>query len=95
MLLLRGRGGPADMAFNWLLVSKLISSGKSLSEISTRTGVSEWILKKDIIPVLKIWPEEKIKKLLFGLSDCERAIFKGKPSPWVACECALIESVLQ
>ena len=63
MLLLRGKGGPADLAFQWLLVKKLKQSGKSTSEIASRTGISEWILKKDVLPAVKVWPEEKIKKL--------------------------------
>lgn len=95
MLLLRGRGGPADLAFQWLLVKKLQKSGKSSSEISSRTGISEWILKKDVLPAIKNWEEQKIKKLLFDLSDCERGIFSGAPSPWTALECALINAVSQ
>jgi len=95
MLLLRGRGGPADLAFQWLLVKKLKKAGKSEKEIASRTGISEWILKKDVIPSAKKWPEEKIKKLLFDLSECERSIFLGAPSPWVACQCALISSTSQ
>lgn len=95
MLLLRGRGGPADLAFQWLLVKKLKTSGKTTTEISSRTGISEWILKQDIIPTIQNWSEQKIKKLLFDLSDCERSIFIGGPSPWIACETALLNSVSQ
>ena len=95
MLLLRGRGGPADLAYTWLLVKKLQASGKSLKEISSRTGISDWILKSDTFPTLKRWPEQKIKKLLFGLAECERSIFQGSPSPWTYCETVLLDSVRQ
>ena len=95
MLLLRGRGGPADLAFNWLLVKKLQKAQKSLGEISSRSGISEWILKKDYIPTLKNWEEKKIEKLLFDLSECDRGILLGCPSPWTACETVLLKAVLQ
>lgn len=95
MLLLRGRGGPADLAFNWLLVKKLQKARKSLAEISSRSGISEWILKKDYVPTLKNWEEKKIEKLLFDLSECDRGILLGCPSPWTACETVLLRSVLQ
>lgn len=94
MLLLRARGGPADLAYQWLHAGLLLQKGRSPSEIASVLGVPEWAVKKTILPAVKKWRLSSLKSLVRDLAYADRGLLRGIPSPWVACQSALIRGCL-
>jgi DNA polymerase III delta subunit len=90
MLLLRARGGPADLAMTWLQASILLERGVSVKEVASRIGVPEWATKRDVIPAVRRWGTSSLRALVRDLSRVERGVLQGSPSPWVSCESALL-----
>jgi DNA polymerase III delta subunit len=90
MLLLRARGGPADLALKWLRTAVLLESGASVEEIAMRTDTPEWATKRDLIPAAKRWGVSPLRNLVNALSRVDRGVLLGAPSPWVSCESALL-----
>jgi DNA polymerase III delta subunit len=90
MLLLRSRGGPADLAYQWLQVSILLKRGKTSAEIATLVGSPSWRVERSLIPAAKRWGTRNLVRLVRDLAHADRGVFKGVPSPWVACEAALL-----
>lgn len=90
MLLLRARGGPADLSRKWLLAALLLEKGSGHAEIATRTGTPEWAVQKDIISAAKLWGKSALRSLVSDLSRVDQSVLKGDPSPWVALESALL-----
>lgn len=90
MLLLRSRGGPADLAYQWLQVSILLKRGKTSAEIATLVGSPSWRVERSLIPAAKRWGTRNLVHLVRDLAHADRSVFKGVPSPWVACEAALL-----
>ena len=92
MLLLRARGGPADLVMTWLQVSLLLEKGvTSSSEIASRLSQPEWAISKEAIPAARKWGSSPLRRLLRLLSLVDRGVLKGSPAPWVSCEAALLK----
>jgi DNA polymerase III delta subunit len=94
MLLLRSRGGPADLAYQWLHASVLVEQGCHPSQMATLLGVPEWAVTKTILPAVKRWGREPLKNLVRDLAYADRGILRGVPAPWVACQSALLRGCL-
>lgn len=90
MLLLRAKGGPADLALTWLRASLLLEKGASVEEVASRIGVPEWATKRDVLPAVKRWGTAALRDLVQNLSRVDRGVLQGSPSPWVSCESALL-----
>ena len=91
MLLLRSRGGPADLAYQWLQVSLLLKRGKTSAEIATLVGSPSWRVERSLIPAAKRWGTRNLVRLVRDLAHADRGVLRGVPSPWVACEAALLK----
>lgn len=91
MLLLRSRGGPADLAYQWLQVSLLLKRGKTSAEVATLVGSPTWRVERSLIPAAKRWGTRNLVNLVRDLAHADRGVFRGVPSPWVACEAALLK----
>jgi DNA polymerase III delta subunit len=90
MLLLRARGGPADIALTWLRAALLLEKGASVEEVASRIGVPEWATKRDVVPAVQRWGAPALRDLVSRLSWVDRGVLLGSPSPWVSCESALL-----
>jgi|APSaa5957512622_1039677.scaffolds.fasta_scaffold16557_1 hypothetical protein len=90
MLLLRSRGGPADLVLKWLRTAVLLDRGVSAEEIAARMSTPLWIVERDLIPSARRWGAGPLRKLSSSLARADRGVTQGSPSPWVACESALL-----
>ena len=90
MLLLRARGGPADLAYQWLQVSLLLRQGHSVSRIASVIDAPDWAVQRDLIPAAKKWGVKPLRKLVINLAATDRGLLKGIPAPWVACVASLL-----
>ena len=90
MLLLRARGGPADLAFQWLRASLLLEKGMDARGIASELGAPEWAVTRDVIPAAKKWGRKNLYRLVRDLSTTDRGVLIGIPAPWVACEASLL-----
>ncbi len=90
MLLLRARGGPADLAYQWLRASFLLKRGAKASGIASSLGAPEWAVTRDVIPAAKRWGCKNLTNLVKGLALVDKGVQSGVPAPWVACEAALL-----
>ena len=90
MLLLRARGGPADLAYQWLRCALLLAKGTDAQSIASSIGAPEWAVSRTIIPAAKRWGKENLMRLVRDLSQADRGVLQGIPAPWVACEAALL-----
>lgn len=90
MLLLRAKGGPADLSLRWLQVALLLRNGATPPEIAMRTDTPEWIVTRDLVPGARAWGVRRLRELVGGLSQVDRGVLSGCPSPWIACESALM-----
>lgn len=91
MLLLRAKGAPGKLATLWLQVCSLLERGASEEEISQRLNIPPWAVKNEVLAA-KRWGSRRLSKLVVSLSDVEKGVFIGAPSPWVSCVIALVES---
>jgi len=92
MLLLRARGGPADLAYQWLRASLLLEKGMGSPAIASELGSPEWAVTRDVIPAAKKWGRENLTALVKELSITDRGVLMGIPAPWVACQAALLRA---
>lgn len=90
MILLRAKGGPADLALTWLRAALLLEKGSSVEEVASRIGVPEWATKRDVLPAVKRWGTPALRDLVQSLARVDRGVLLGSPSPWVSCESALL-----
>ena len=90
MLMLRARGGPADLAYQWLRASLLLKRGAGASGIASSLGSPEWAITRDVIPAAKRWGCRNLTSLVKGLAHVDKGVQSGIPAPWVACEAALL-----
>lgn len=90
MLVLRGKGGPADQALLWLQTAHLLHSGSNADEISSRLATPKWAVEKDLIPTAKRWGIADLSHLVANLSRVETALVRGAPNPWNALVSALL-----
>jgi len=90
MLLLRARGGPADLAYQWLQVSLLLDRKLSAAEIASRLGSPSWKVERSMIPAAKKWGTRNLVRLVRDLAHADRGVLRGIPAAWVACEAALL-----
>ncbi len=91
MLLLRAKGGPADLAFQWLRVLSLSKVNRDVAFLSSALGVPDWIVRKEYLPAANRWGEKSLRQLVKNLAYADRGTLKGIPSPWVACVAALLQ----
>ena len=91
MLLLRGKGGPADLVVT-LLRASLMGRGVSADRAAERLGIPTWAYSKDIEPALKNWKTPILRELVGDLASVDRAVLLGSPSPWVALVSALLRA---
>ena len=91
MLLLRARGGPADLAYRWLQAAMLLERGTSTQQIVSRLGSPSWVTERTTIPAAKKWGTRNLVALVRDLSHTDRGLLRGIPAPWVACEAALLK----
>jgi hypothetical protein len=92
MLLLRARGGPADLAYQWLRASLLLEKGMDARGIASDLGIPEWAATRDVIPAAKKWGMQNLSLLVHNLSLTDRGVLSGIPSPWVSCEATLLNA---
>lgn len=90
MLLLRARGAPADLAYQWLQTSLMLSKGKPVAEIASVLGSPLWAVERTTVPAAKKWGTRNLVSLVRDLSAVDLGVFRGVPAPWVACEAALL-----
>ena len=72
----------------WLLCASLKGSGRPLDQ--TTTGIHPYVLKKNIVPTIKIWSEKQCVKLLHLISRIERYIKTGGKNSWSKLEGELV-----
>jgi len=89
LLLLRGKGSPPDLSMRWLRAAAL-GKNTAPTELASRLGIPRWILDRDILPALRKWSAEDLKKLIRNLSRADSGVGRGDPSPWVMLEAALL-----
>lgn len=94
MLLLRAKGGPADLVFQWLQAALLLEKGAGVDQIASRLGSPSWAVERSIIPAAKRWKKKNLLPLMESLSRVDRGVFTGVPAPWVACTSALLKGCL-
>jgi DNA polymerase III delta subunit len=80
-------------ATTWLQVSALLQEGYKLGEISSRTGLHEFVLRKTHLPVSRRWGKGRLTSLVKSIAKVERAVRSGHVSPWIELECALFRSL--
>jgi hypothetical protein len=90
MLMLRAKGGPADLAMTWLRAAVLLERGAEPGEIASRLSVPEWAAERDIIPAARRWGSKRLRRLISELARVDRGVLLGAPSPWAACEVSLL-----
>lgn len=90
MQILRGKGGLADLTLRWLKTSLLVEKGADAEEISARFGISKFIVERDLVPASRRWGSHRLRELVSNLARADRAVKLGAPSPWLACESALL-----
>jgi DNA polymerase III delta subunit len=90
MLLLRARGGPADLVLTWFRAAILLERGAGEDEIAARLSVPPWAAKRDIVPAARRWGVEPLRELITNLANADRGVLRGAPSPWVSIETALL-----
>lgn len=77
----------------WLHVKCLVDQGKKPSQISTQTGLSDYILTKKIFPVIRKWDQSSLIELLESLTGVERGIRSGWIDPWTVFEAKLFAAI--
>lgn len=90
MLLLRAKGGPADLALTWLRAALLLEKGVEAAEIASRISAPEWAVTRDIIPAARTWGSKSLRRLIGRFAEVDRGVLKGSPAPWVSFEAALL-----
>jgi DNA polymerase III delta subunit len=80
-------------ATKWLHIAALLEEGAGPDEISDRTGLHPFVLRKTLLPVAKRWGEGRLVTLLKSLALVERSVRRGHVNPWVQLECALLDSM--
>lgn len=90
MLMLRARGGPADLAYQWLRAALLLKRGAGESAIASSLGSPEWAVTREVIPAAKRWGCTNLTELIKSLAIVDRGLQSGIPAPWVACVSALL-----
>lgn len=82
-------------ATKWLHVAALHDEGAGPDEISSRTGLHPFVLRKTLLPVAKRWGQGRLVTLLKSLARVERSVRSGHVSPWVQLECAVLDSMTE
>jgi len=77
----------------WLEVKALLDQGENPSGVAIQTGLNEYVLKKNILPVVRKWDQGSLVSLLSGLSRIERGIRSGWVDSWSVFEATLFEAV--
>jgi len=90
MLLLRARGGPADLVLTWLRCGLMREAGAEPAQIAATLGVPEWALMQDVIPCAQRWGVHMLRQTLRGLAEVDRATLNGAPAPFEACASVLL-----
>lgn len=93
MLLLRGKGGPADAVSLWLRLSEA-EPGLDAESLAGLFGVPVWQVKNRDLPAVRRWGRTSLRRLLKSMAELERAILEGRAvSPWVSCQALLLSAV--
>lgn len=79
-------------ATKWLHIAALLDEGAGQDEISSRTGLHPFVLRKTLLPVAKRWGQGRLVTLLKSLARVERSVRRGHLNPWVQLECAVLSS---
>jgi len=80
-------------ATTWLYVASLHEEGYNLGELSARTGMHEFLLKKTHLPVVRRWGKGRLISLVKSISRVERSVRSGHLHPWVELECAVFQCI--
>jgi DNA polymerase III delta subunit len=91
-LLLRGKGGPADLALVWLQAAEMLDKGSSIDELSSRLGQPKWAVEKEIVPAAKRWGQRRLSRLVASLARVDSALLHGAPSAWNLLASSLISA---
>lgn len=94
MLLLRGKGGPADLVVTWLRAALLLKRGCSQGELAQRLGVPDWSIP-DCLAALKVWKISELRKLVRELALVDSSVLRGAPNPWIALQSQLLIACLR
>lgn len=93
MLLLRGKGGPADLAVTWLRAALFLKKGGTQAEMSQRLGIPDWSVP-DIMIALKRWRIPELRNLVQECALVDLSVLKGAPNPWFALQSRLLIACL-
>lgn len=93
MLLLRGKGGPADLAVTWLRAALFLKKGGTQADMSQRLGIPDWSVP-DIMVALKKWRIPELRNLVQECARVDLSVLKGAPSPWIALQSRLLIACL-
>lgn len=94
MLLMRGKGGPADLAVGWLRAAIYVKRGGSQAEMSQRLGIPDWSVP-DVMVALKNWSIPELRNLVRECSSVDLSVLRGAPSPWIALQSQLLLSCIR
>jgi len=89
MLLLRGKGGPADLAVTWLRVALFLKKGGTQTDVSQRLGIPDWSVP-DVMLALKNWDVSTLRRLVRELAAVDLSVLRGAPNPWYALQSQLL-----
>ena len=82
-------------ASTWLHAASLLAQGASVEEISERMKIHAYVVRKNILPVAKLWSESSLVELLNSISAIERGVKSGHAHPWAQLECMIFRAVSQ
>jgi len=80
-------------AASWMHVAALHEEGYKVGEISLRTGLHEFMVRKTFLPVARRWGKGRLTSLVKSIAGVERSVKSGHLSPWIELECALFRSL--
>lgn len=89
MLMLRGKGGPADLVTSWLRVALFMKKGGVQADIAQRLGLQDWSVP-DAMVAINNWKVQELRDLVRDLARVDLGVLRGAPSPWCALQSSLL-----
>jgi DNA polymerase III delta subunit len=77
----------------WILVRDLLDRGIGTSEISERSGLNEYVLKKNVLPLVRKWSQNSLLRFFSKLVEIERGVRLGWVDTWSVFESVIFEQV--
>jgi len=73
----------------------LHDEGYKVEEISSRTGLHEFKVRKFLLPIARRWGQGRLRTLVKSIAGVERAVKSGHISPWIELESALFDTLTE